>query len=39
MDDNDGFIENLAEEYMDAEGLDYDSAYEVAEEDCLLSEL
>ncbi|WP_031552669.1 hypothetical protein [Oribacterium sp. FC2011] len=27
------YIENLAEEYMDAEGLDYDSAYEAAEED------
>ena len=27
------YMENLAEEYMDAEGLDYDSAYEAAEED------
>ena len=26
-------IEDLAEEYMEAEGLDYDSAYEAAEED------
>ncbi|SEA29118.1 hypothetical protein SAMN05216349_108120 [Oribacterium sp. KHPX15] len=29
----DDYMENLAEEYMDAEGLDYDSAYEAAEED------
>ena len=27
------YMENLAEEYMEAEGLDYDSAYEAAEED------
>ena len=27
------YMENLSEEYMDAEGLDYDSAYEAAEED------
>ena len=27
------YMENLAEEDMDAEGLDYDSAYEAAEED------
>ena len=26
------YMENLAEEYMEAEGLDYDSAYEAAEE-------
>ena len=30
---SDDYMENLAEEYMDAEGLDYDSAYEAAEED------
>ena len=29
----DDYMENLAEEYMEAEGLDYDSAYEAAEED------
>ena len=29
----DDYMENLAEEYMDAEGMDYDSAYEAAEED------
>ena len=29
----DDYMENLVEEYMDAEGLDYDSAYEAAEED------
>ena len=29
----DDYMEILAEEYMDAEGLDYDSAYEAAEED------
>ena len=29
----DNYMENLVEEYMEAEGLDYDSAYEAAEED------
>jgi len=29
----DDYMENLVEEYMEAEGLDYDSAYEAVEED------